>query len=174
MCNSINTHTHMPEEDRRRALDKVWYSASREPSDTLPGSQPCTQTHSIYHTPYSQGFSFFQRHSRRRLGSPCMVTHIARVWINRVRLPILGLVQSTRFESVSSLLQSPRCNLNLVRLFPFSLPLPMFGRIFFLLPRGHKPTAPFVYCAIPDPRVKCGGAPVPRDASKAWCSFFFQ
>ena len=56
-----------------------------------------------------------------------MVTHIARVWINRVRLPILGLVQSTRFESVSSLLQSPRCNLNLVRLFRFSLALPMFG-----------------------------------------------
>ena len=29
-------------------IERVWYSASREPSDTLPGSQPCAQTHSIY------------------------------------------------------------------------------------------------------------------------------
>ena len=29
-------------------IERVWYSASREPSDTLPGSQPCTQTHSVY------------------------------------------------------------------------------------------------------------------------------
>ena len=36
-------------------IARVWYSSSHEPSDTLPGSQPRTQTHSIYHTPYSQG-----------------------------------------------------------------------------------------------------------------------
>ena len=56
-----NNKIHMPEKDRRRALDReslVLYSASREPSDTHPGSQPCTQTCSIYHTPYSQGCSF--------------------------------------------------------------------------------------------------------------------
>ena len=40
------------------SIERVWYRASREPSDTLPGSQPCTQTRSIYHTPYSQGFCF--------------------------------------------------------------------------------------------------------------------
>ena len=59
----------------------------------------------------------------------------------------------------------PRCNLNLIRLFRLYLPLPVFGRLFhFLHPRGHKPTAPFTYCAIPDPRVKRSVAPVPRDA----------
>ena len=51
-------------------IERVWHSASREPSDTLPGSQPCTQTRSIYHIPYSQGLSFHYRHNRRRLGSP--------------------------------------------------------------------------------------------------------
>ena len=50
------------------SIERVWYSASREPFDTLPGSQPCTQTHSIYHTPYSHGFRLLERHSRRRLG----------------------------------------------------------------------------------------------------------
>ena len=40
----------------------------------------------------------------------------------------------------------PRCDLNLARLFRFSLLLPLIGRILFLLnPRGHKTTAPFVY-----------------------------
>ena len=52
------------------SIERVWYSASREPTDTLPGSQPCTQTRSVYHTPHSQGFSFLSRHSRHRLGSP--------------------------------------------------------------------------------------------------------
>ena len=48
----------------------------------------------------------------------------------------------------------PRCNINLVRLVRFSLPLPVFGRIFFFLhPRRHKHTAPFMYHAIPDPAV---------------------
>ena len=58
--NKNNSKMHMPEKDKRRAFDResVWHSASREPSDTLPGSQPCTQTRSIYHIPYSQGFSF--------------------------------------------------------------------------------------------------------------------
>ena len=59
---------HMPEKDRKRALNRVWYIASREPSDTLPGSQPCTQTHSIYRV---SGLSI---DSRRRLGSPWVGT----------------------------------------------------------------------------------------------------
>ena len=44
--------------DEGHSIERVWHSASREPSDTLPGSKPCTQTRSIYHIPYSQGFSF--------------------------------------------------------------------------------------------------------------------
>ena len=44
--------------DEVQSIERVWHSASREPSDTLPGSQPCTQTRSIYHIPYSQDFSF--------------------------------------------------------------------------------------------------------------------
>ena len=41
------------------SIERVWHSAGREPSDTLPGSQPCTQkTCSIYHIPCSKGFSF--------------------------------------------------------------------------------------------------------------------
>ena len=34
------------------SIKRVWYNASRESSDTLPGLQPCTQTRSVYHTPY--------------------------------------------------------------------------------------------------------------------------
>ena len=49
----------------------------------------------------------------------------------------------------------PRCNLNLVRLFRFSTPQLVLERLFlFPHPRGHKPTAPFAYCAVPNPRVK--------------------
>ena len=40
--------------DEGHSIERVWHSASREPSDTLPGSQPCTQTRSIYHIPHSQ------------------------------------------------------------------------------------------------------------------------
>ena len=29
--------------DEGHSIERVWHSASREPSDTLPGSQPCTQ-----------------------------------------------------------------------------------------------------------------------------------
>ena len=45
-------------EEEGHSIERAWYSASREPSDTLPGSQTCTQTRSIYHTQYPQGFSF--------------------------------------------------------------------------------------------------------------------
>ena len=54
-----------------------------------------------------------------------------------------------------------RCNLNIVRLVRFSLPLSVFGRLFlFLHLCCYNPTALSMYCAVPNPRVKCGGAPV--------------
>ena len=54
----IAKYTCQKKIDDGHSVERVWHSASREPSDTLPGSQPCTQTRSIYHIPYSQGFSF--------------------------------------------------------------------------------------------------------------------
>ena len=50
---------HLPEKkiEEGHSIERVWYNASREPPGTLPGSQPCTQTRSVYHTPYYQGFS---------------------------------------------------------------------------------------------------------------------
>ena len=50
-------YTSQKKIEEGHSIERVWYNASREPSDTLPGSQPCTQTRSVYHTPYSQGFS---------------------------------------------------------------------------------------------------------------------
>ena len=54
----IAKYTCQKKIDGGHSIERVWHSASREPSDTLPGSQPCTQTRSIHHIPYSQGFSF--------------------------------------------------------------------------------------------------------------------
>ena len=140
---TITQSTCQKKIEEMHSIERVWYSASREPSDTLAGSQPCTQTHSIL-----SGFqvSLLEQQPtslRESLG-----------WSNQ------------RGSKTSQACYShPRCNLNLVRLFRLSLPLPVFGRLFiFLRPRGRKPTAPFTYCTIPDPRVKCGGAPVPRHA----------
>ena len=93
-------------------------------------------------TPYSQGFRFLYRHSRRRLGGP---------WVGPINAA----------KTPQACYSPPRGNLNLDSHFYFSLPLPVFGCIFlFLHPRGHNPTALFTYCAMPDRRVKCGGAPV--------------
>ena len=50
--NGKKTHRHttcQKKIDEGNSIERVWHSASREPSDTLPGSQPCTQTRSIYH-----------------------------------------------------------------------------------------------------------------------------
>ena len=55
----ITKYTGQRKINERHSIERVWHSAGREPSDTLPGSQPCTQkTRSIYHMPYSKGFSF--------------------------------------------------------------------------------------------------------------------
>ena len=55
---TITQSTCQKKLEEGHSIERVWYSASREPSDTLPGSQLCTQTHSIYHTPYSRDFRF--------------------------------------------------------------------------------------------------------------------
>ena len=39
----ITKYTGQKKIDEGHSIERVWYSASREPSDTLPGSQPCTQ-----------------------------------------------------------------------------------------------------------------------------------
>ena len=54
----ITKYTCQKKIDEGHSIERIWYSACREPSDTLPRSQPCTQTRGIYHIPYSQGFSF--------------------------------------------------------------------------------------------------------------------
>ena len=56
---AITKYTGQKKINEGHSIERVWHSASREPSYTLPGSQPCTQkTRSIYHIPYSKGFSF--------------------------------------------------------------------------------------------------------------------
>ena len=83
------------------STEKVWSSASREPSDTLPGSQPCTQTHSIYNsvTLRVSGFSICTVDVRESVG-----------WSNQ------------RGSKTSQACYShPRRNLNLVRLSSASL-----------------------------------------------------
>ena len=149
MTNERNKNKiQMLEKDRRRALDReILVYCQPRAIRYLPGSQPCTQTRGVYHAPYSPGFQFTLTAQSTPL-SEC-----------------LGWPNQRGSKTSQAWYSHPRCDLNLVRLFRFSLLLTMIGRIFFLLhPRGHKPTAPFVYYAVPYPRVKCGDAPVPHDA----------
>ena len=114
-----------------------------------PGAQLfriCTQSHSIYNT-VLPGFHASLSTQLMPLGE--------------------SLLRSNQSDSKTSQAchGHPRCNFSLVRLFRSSLPLSAFGRLFLSPhPRGHKPTAPFAYCDVPNPRVKCGNAPVPRGA----------
>ena len=39
----ITKYTGQRKINERHSIERVWHSAGREPSDTLPGSQPCTQ-----------------------------------------------------------------------------------------------------------------------------------
>ena len=39
----IKKYTGQKKINEGHSIERVWHSASREPSDTLPGSQPCTQ-----------------------------------------------------------------------------------------------------------------------------------
>ena len=143
----ITEYTCQDKIDEGHSIERVWYSASREPSDTLPRSQPCTQTRSIYHIPYSQRFQFSLTAQSASLRES------------------LGWSNQRGSKTPQARYSHPRCNPNPVRLFRFSLLLPLIGQIFFFPhPRGHKPTTPFVYLVIPRPRVKCSGSPAPRDA----------
>ena len=38
----ITKYTGQRKIDEGHSIERVWHSASHEPSDTLPGSQPCT------------------------------------------------------------------------------------------------------------------------------------
>ena len=98
-------------------------------------------------TPYSQGFQ------ASRLAQP-----------TPLREP-LGRSNRCDSKTFQAYYGYPRCNLNLFRLFRLSLSLTVFGRFFlFLHPRSHKPTTAFTYYVILNPRVECGGTPVPRGA----------
>ena len=39
----MTKYTGQKKMDEGHSIERVWHSASREPSDTLPGSQSCTQ-----------------------------------------------------------------------------------------------------------------------------------
>ena len=54
---TITKYTCQKKKEKGHSIERVWYNASREPSDILPGSQSCTRTRSVYHAPHSQGFS---------------------------------------------------------------------------------------------------------------------
>ena len=57
----ITKYTGQRKINERHSIERVWHSAGREPSDTLPGSQPCTQkTRSIYHIPYIDAHKYIR------------------------------------------------------------------------------------------------------------------
>ena len=39
----MTKYTSQKKIDEGHSIERVWHSSSREPSETLPGSQPCTQ-----------------------------------------------------------------------------------------------------------------------------------
>ena len=100
----ITKYTGQRKINERHSIERVWHSAGREPSDTLPGSQPCTQkqkkTRSIYHIPYSKGFSFTTTSTSIRRGRvinlQLALLSLLLVLINRERLPILFVVGWTK------------------------------------------------------------------------------
>ena len=164
-----NTNTkHMPEKDRRRALDRenLVYRPPRAirhpPRIATIVPRICTQMYSIYNCwnnwllPLAV---FFQQLLRalRILGFSICTVNAA--W------GVLDSVQSMRLRNVSSLLRSPQGQPQ-----PCS-PLPLLSssagvRTLVPLSSLTRPltTAPFTYCFVPDPRVKqYGGALVPRD-----------
>ena len=105
----LNTNTkNMPDKNtgEGHSIERVWYSASREPSDNLLGSQPCTQTHSIYHTPYSQSFRLLYSQSRRRSGSP---------WVGPINAALNRLKLATVTPGATSTLSAYSASLFLCR-----------------------------------------------------------
>ena len=131
---------------------RIWYTASREPTDTAPGSQLSrirTQRRSVYNIVLSE----------LRASLPAQSTPLGES---------LGRCNQSVSRTSRACYGHPRCNVNLVRLFCFSLPFPVFGRLFFFLhPRGHEPTAyssPLsILCyTIPQDQVR-------RCSSPPWC-----
>ena len=125
--NNNNTKL-MPEKGKIRALDRenLVVPAASHP---IP-SPPYIQTHGIYKTPYSQGFRFLDRHSRRRLGS--------NPWVGPINAALKRLKLATVTPGATSTLSASFASLFIY--------LPVVGRLFlFLHPRGHKPAAPLTY-----------------------------
>ena len=125
----ITKYTCQEKIDEGHSIERVWHnSASRELSDTLPGSQPYTP---------------------KRVASTTFRTLRVSVFTKTVQSTSLreslGWPNQRGSKTSQACYSHPRCNLNLVRLFRFSLLLPLIGRIFFSPhPRGHKPTTPFL------------------------------
>ena len=122
----ITKYTCQEKIDEGHSIERVWHSASREPSDTLPGSQPCTQKR-VASIPHSVllGFQFSLTAKSTSLRES------------------LGWPNQRGSKTSQACYSHPRCNLNLVRLFRFSFLLPLIGRIFcsrcffFFLPSNH-------------------------------------
>ena len=118
-----NNKIHRSEQKKQNeghSIERVWPSASREPSDTLPGSQPCTQ---------------------KRVASTTFRTLRVSVFTNGtidVASGVLGLAQSTRFENVSSLLQSHQAQPQPCPLLPL-LSSSAVDWTHFLLPSPTRP-----------------------------------
>ena len=133
--NSWRRHKARTQHEDKHSMERVWHTASREPSDTPPESHffSFAPNGIASTTPYSQGF----------------------------RLVSLGQTNQRASTTAHVFYGYPRYNLKLVQLFRFDLPLPGSGSI-FLFPHtlGHKPTVIFAHCTVPNPRVKRGGAPV--------------
>ena len=116
-----NNAKRMPEKNRRKVLDREsLVKCQPRATDTLPGSQPCTtQTHSIYNFVLS-GF---------QVSLSAQSTSLSR--------ESLGWFNQRGSKTSQACYSHLRCNLNLVRLFCFSLPRPLLRLLFlFLLPRS--------------------------------------
>ena len=123
----------------RHSLERVWYIASHRPPDAPPGSQlprRCTQSRNIYNNVLSEG-------SQVSLSAQSMPLRVSLVG------PINVSLKRLKLSTVALR------DLNLVRLFCLSLPLPLFLCFSLSLPhpRGHKPATPFALYAIPNSKV---------------------
>ena len=77
------------------SIERVWYTASRNPSDTPPPYRnylAFAPIGIVYTSLYSQGYRFLYRHSRRRLGSP---------WIDPINTALKRLKLATVIPSTT-------------------------------------------------------------------------
>ena len=108
------SHTHywyevgMLIEEERLLIERIWQTASREPSDTAPGLQlsriVCTQKHSIYNSVLS-----LYRHSRRHLESP-WVGPINAAAVKRLKLTTVTPGATSTLSASSASLFLYRCS----------------------------------------------------------------